>query len=179
MPAVPSSAITIWFAVTDLDDSMGPGGDLQEYTYYIEDFIFSANVGFSIEFDLALYSDLEDPPGTPNADWDVIVLQPDPGLPDDGIFDALALTEGASLADPFTISFVWLGASGNSPGPQPFSINEFDSEGRFISTLMTGDTVLIPEPSTAQLVALSLSAIAAARRARRRMSPTLLSRGFE
>ena len=46
-----------------------------------------------------------------NADWDVIAVQPDPALPADGFFDALALSPGASLSDPFAIAFVWLGSA--------------------------------------------------------------------
>jgi hypothetical protein len=94
--------------------------------------------GFSIFFDWTMYAELESPPPAAGSDWDIITLQPDVNLPDDGLYDALALVSGASLSQPFTVTFVWLRQG--SPGSQPFAI--YDPS---FQTIEAGTTV--PEPS--------------------------------
>jgi len=162
LPAV-AGAITIGFEAIDLDDGLGPGGDYWEYQYAVSDHVFAENTGFAIAFDPDLYSDLQDPPPFVNADWDILVLQPDPGIPDDGVYDALALVDEASLADMFTLRFVWLGVG--SPGSQAFSVNEYDEQGFFVQTLASGTTTPIPEPVTGSLLAFGLALLAASRSA--------------
>lgn len=159
--AAPSSgnAITITYSALDVADST-PGEDLWQYTYTPAGFVFDSNTGFSIRFEIDLYSQLQDPPPPVSSDWDVLVLQPDPGLPAAGLYDALSLTDGASLADPFVVTFVWLGAPG-TPGSQAFEINRFDAKGNFLETIATGTT--IPEPSTFTLVTFGLIAMAVRR----------------
>jgi hypothetical protein len=150
-PGVPDAhATTIGFAATDLADVVA-GEDLWMYEYFVSDFVFDIDQGFSVYFDVTLYSDLESPPPPVSADWDVLTVQPDPGLPSDGIYDALALVPGASLDDPFLLTFVWLGGPSRSPGSQRFTINEFDSAGS-LSFIEVGETASIPEPSMLLLV---------------------------
>jgi len=86
-------ATTILFTATDLPDALGPGGDLWQYSYMVSGFTFPANFSFSVFFAPNLYSDLEDPPPAVNADWDIITVQPDTILSDDGFYDALALVK--------------------------------------------------------------------------------------
>jgi hypothetical protein len=161
-----AAAIQIAYLATDVADT-GPGEDLWEYQYFVTGFDFAADQGFGIAFDAALYAGLEDPPPAVNADWDPIVFQPDPGLASAGIYDALALVTGASLADPFVLTFAWLGGPGQTPGPQPFTLNAFDAGG-LLTVLETGTTVPyaapVPEPST--LVLVTIGAAGAAWRAR-------------
>jgi len=158
---MPAQAITIFYQATDLADAV-PGEDLWQYSYTVTDFVFPMNWGFSIFFALGLYEDLEDPPPVVNADWDVLSIQPDPNLPDDGFYDALALVDNASLADTFLVSFTWLG--GGTPGSQPFTVNEFDEQGVCLQCpFLTGETVpvgqTVPEPSTVVLVGTGLLGI--------------------
>ncbi len=155
-------ATTILFQATDVADSI-PGEDLWTYDYFVSGFGFDTDIGFSIEFDVGLYSQLEDPPPGVGSDWDIIAFQPDSLLPDAGLYDALALVDGASLALPFSISFVWLGAVGTTPGEQAFQINEFDGIGAFVGTLESGQTQ-VPEPSTALLMMGGFSILAIRRR---------------
>lgn len=149
--AVPEtgSAVTISFVTIDLADQVS-GEDLWQYSYSVTDFTFDENIGFSVFFDPSLYTALEDPPPFVNADWDLLTLQPDLGLPADGVYDALALVNEASLADPFLLTFVWLGSPATPPGSQPFEINRFDAEGTLLETIEIGVTV--PEASTWSLV---------------------------
>jgi len=100
LPAL-ANALTIQFTATDLTDIV-LGKDLWKYTYTVSGGPVNANEGFTIYFDYLLYSDLQQYPLPPN------------------IYDALALLSPASLADPFTVEFVWLGGSGTTPGAQPF-----------------------------------------------------------
>ena len=153
-----TQATTIQFTATDLNDTLGPGGDLWQYSYVVSGLPFPMNYDFSILFSPNLYRDLENPP-PPVTDWDVLTLQPDPALPADGLYDALALVDNASLANPFTVHFLWLGGSGTTPGAQPFAINEFDAQGNFLRTVETGQTQTpapIPEPGTFVLLSMGL-----------------------
>lgn len=171
--AVPESAmaVAISFEVIDVPDSV-PGDDLWQYSYRVSDFVPSENTAFEILFDPALYGGLDELPPFVSSDWDIITLQPDPFLPDLGRYSALALVDGASLADAFPVSFLWLGGAGTAPGAQPFELNEFDAQGNFLGTLATGDTVPVPEPHALLFVSAGLGSLAARmlrsrRRARR------------
>ena len=150
-----ASPIVIEFDAIDLADTTA-GEDLWEYRYFVTDFDVLADQGFSISFDFTRYTDLQSPAPAVNADWDVATFQPDAVLQSDGLYDALALTGGASLADAFVLSFVWLGAPGTTPGSQPFTVNQFDEDGN-LTVIDTGRTVPVgqtplPEPSTLLLV---------------------------
>ncbi|HHA19074.1 MAG TPA: PEP-CTERM sorting domain-containing protein [Methylophaga sp.] len=145
-------AISIVYEATDLSDTT-PGEDVWQYTYWLSDYTFNTGYGFTIYFDYQLYSNLEDPPPAVNSDWDPIVWQPDSSLPDDGAYDALALVDNASLADPFTISFVWLGSW--SPGGQYFEV--YDSS---FNTVASGQTAPVPEPATFLLISTGLLGLA-------------------
>ena len=160
--SLPASAFQVFFDATDLDDALGPGGDLWEYTYRARGFAFAADQGFSVEFDPALHAALGDPPPAVGPDWDLVVLQPDAGLGRAGLYDAVAQTDGASVAQPFAVRFVWLGAPGTQPGAQPWSLNQFDAQGNLLDVLATGITV--PEaPWQAALAGIALGALCAAR----------------
>ena len=153
-----TQATTIQFTATDLNDALGPGGDLWQYSYVVSGLTFPMNYDFSILFSPNLYRDLENPP-PPVTDWDILTLQPDTALPADGLYDAFALVDNASLANPFTVRFVWLGGSGTTPGTQPFVIKEFDAQGNFLRIVETGQTqttAAVPEPSTSVLLSMAL-----------------------
>jgi len=138
-------ATTIFYSPVDLPD-VTPGANLWRYDYIVRDFPFSQNQSFTIYFDRLLYRDLESPPPSVGPDWDVLTLQPDPNLPDNGAYDALALIDNPSLAPPFSVSFLYLGTG--SPGSQRFDINQFDVNGNLQRILDTGFTQpMIPEPA--------------------------------
>lgn len=141
-----ASATSIRFEAVDLSDTT-PGEDLWQYAYRVDGFTFDAGFGFSIFFDYTSYGAIEAAPAAPNADWDVLTLQPDVNLPDDGLYDALALVDGASTADLFAVRFIWFGPG--LPVSQLFSIYEPG-----FSTIESGTTV--PEPTTAAFLTLGL-----------------------
>ena len=154
----PGRAATIQFTATDLADTT-PGQDLWQYSYNPDDFTFATGQGFKVFFDQTRYLQLQH--FVVNADWDVLTIQPDLILSSPGLYDALTLVNTPSLADPFNVNFVWLGAG--IPGSQPFVIYSND-----FSTIVQGQTVSVPEPSTFVLwTILGLVGLAATRRKHR------------
>jgi len=137
--SVTAGAITISYEVTDLPDTTS-GEDTWEYTYRVSDYTFTEKHGFTIYFDQTLYKNIQVSQGKKvNEDWDIIVWQPDIAIPDAGAYDALAIPKDdvSSLAEVFTVSFVWLG--NGTPGPQRFEVYapNFD-------TLESGLTISAP-----------------------------------
>jgi hypothetical protein len=134
----------IIYEVSDL------GGGRWEYTYEVSNDGLAAPIEeFTVWFDYDLYLNLAvETPGTP-ADWDQLVLQPEPVLLDDGAFDAKALGAGIgmgqSLGD-FSVSFDFLGTG--EPGSQPYDIIDPQS----FQPIESGTTV--PEPATLLLLGL-------------------------
>jgi hypothetical protein len=164
--AANASAATIGYQATSL------GAGRWEYTYFVSDAFFDVNQGFSVYFDPLLYGNLGLALG--NAGWDAIAVQPSPDLQSEGFLDALALVAGASLADPFVVSFDWLAGAARIPGAQPFTINQFDAGGNisFVQgglTVPAQDSAPVPEPST--LMLLVTGAMGLAPRLRRRPRP--------
>jgi PEP-CTERM motif len=144
LPSGNANATSIIYEAVDLADTTS-GEDLWQYDYSVSDYTFNTNYSFTIYFDYNLYGNLEDPPTSPNSDWNVDTWHPSTSLPDDGGYDAWALVNGASLADSFQVDFIWLG-SGN-PGSQPFEV--YDNTWNVIES---GNTAPIPEPGTILLV---------------------------
>jgi hypothetical protein len=79
-------------------------------------------------------------------------FQPDPNVPSDGWYDALALVDHASLEDPFSINFIWLG--NGTPGAQDFDISDPNWD-----VIDSGTTSVVPLPSTALLLVSGLLAV--------------------
>jgi hypothetical protein len=133
LSAAPAAATTIAFQATNLADVV-PREDLWEYRYTVTGQTFLANQGFTVYFDPQLYDLLEDPPPAVNGDWDIFVAQPNAAAMLRGFYDAFALVDSASLADPFALTFVRLGGPA-SPGSQPTTINQFDLAGNLIDAV--------------------------------------------
>lgn len=168
-----AAPITIFYDAIDLVDQTS-GADLWQYRYFV-DGTFDENQGFSVFFDVGLFEALDAEPVT-NAGWDVLTFEPDPLLPSDGLYDALALTAGPSLTNAFVVNFLWLGAVGSAPGAQPFMVNQWASDGvTWLASLQDGMTtplaqpVPVPEPSTLLLMSSAVAGLALRRRRRRRL----------
>jgi hypothetical protein len=152
--------------------NLTPGQDLWQYNYFVSGTTFAANEGFTIFFDYHNFSNLQNPQPTASPGWNAIVLQPDPNLPDNGAYDALALVSNPSLMTTFQVQFDWLGSG--TPGSQPFTINQFNSAGNLVAVLETGNTVpvpvtsTVPEPGAGLLFITGIGALLLLRRARRR-----------
>ena len=102
-PVAATPLIKIEYQVIDLPNTSA--GDIWQYQYQVSQFNFPSGGGFDIFFDLDdgyLAGDLLEPLLPPNPDWSVLALQPDPLLPDDGRYDALARVNNPSLNGCFT-----------------------------------------------------------------------------
>ena len=156
---VSTSGAVIEFVATDLPDTT-VGEDLWRYDYNVSGRTFLQSEFFDIYFDPLIYGTLTAGP-SPNADWNVIVLQqPNPmNFPpfDTGIFDSFALVNGPSLTGTFSVAFIYLGSG--TPGVQPFDI--FDANSNLLESGFTRRPVgepEIPEPSTISSFLLGLTA---------------------
>ena len=161
----PAFEVIFRFEVVDLADTT-PGQDLWEYSYQVSGLALTTGQGFTIFFDFSRYALLQHPPPLVNADFDLLTVQPDPALNSNGFYDALALRNNPSFADPFRLRFVWLGTAGSTPGAQPYTVYNAD-----FSTQSQGQTTNVPEPGAIALLLITawLAAPAASRtRGRRR-----------
>jgi hypothetical protein len=123
------------------------GANRFQYTYTVTNINLSEPIEeFTIYFDCGLYDNLvidTQPPLSVN--WDEIIIQPEPVLSDDGIYDALStgICQGQSISG-FSVSFDWFGT--DNPGIQFYEIiNPVSFE-----TIDSGFTV--PEPASVFLL---------------------------
>ena len=129
--------------------------------------IFAPSQGFTVRFNLGLYDHLA--PVSASPDWNTLAAQPDPLVPDDGFYDALAQADHASLTDLFNVQFTWLGMG--APGSQAFDL--YDLAGGSFTVLNSGNTVLrgvtpVSEPASLWLLlAGGVAALWTRRRGRR------------
>jgi hypothetical protein len=146
------------------------GGTTWRYDYTIANDSLEVPVEeFTVYFEAGSFLNLRSPAGPSN--WDVLAVEPDTALPDDGFFDALALIGGlmpGGAQNGFSIEFDFLGAG--TPGSQFF---EFLTAS--LDILDVGFTQLaavpapVPEPASGSLFAGALAWVAF-RKLRRRTS---------
>ena len=165
------AAPTVVYTAIDLDDG-NSGVDRWRYDYTITGFI---EVGGSLNlfYKPALYSSLLASSSDANiADPASTMVQPDVGLPADGIvYVAPAVTDLlAGDATSLSVEFVWLGGANSQPGAQGFEVVAADftqtSTGQTSSS--AGGTV--PEPSGLWLTATALLGLALRRKTGQRPS---------
>jgi len=155
----PAAATVIHFDVANV------AGTTWEYSYEVDnDSLGVALENFVVYFDVSLFSNLS--VSSAPIDWDVVVLQPDAGLPADGILDALALVSGIAPGGTlggFSVLFDFLGPG--TPGAQAFEVIDAN-----FNTVDSGSTTprvaTAPEPGTIALVSLGWAAVTATRRRR-------------
>jgi hypothetical protein len=121
-------------------------GNRWEYTYTVANDTLAFDIEeFSIYFDVGVYENLTI--GSIPADWDPLVFQPDPGIPADGVYDALALVSGIAPGDMlgiFSVLFDYLGAG--TPGNQAFEIVDPFTFVALDSGVTVTEIASVPEP---------------------------------
>jgi hypothetical protein len=134
MLALHAANAQVTYTATDIS------GSTWEYDYTVSNSVLSSNLTeFTTFFTLGEYSNLvtETSPGN----WSPIAAQPDPSLPADGFYDALALDSGLASGGSqsgFSVQFTYLGAG--TPGSQLFNFVDSSS----FATLYASQTTLSP-----------------------------------
>ena len=129
-------AVTVTFSATPL------GGTSWRYDYVLTNDTLAVPVEeFTIYFPPNLYANLL-AGATPG--WDILVVQPDLGIPDDGFYDGLSIGLGGiapgGSASGFSVTFNYLG--GGAPGAQPFEVVDPVT----FAPLFSGSTVAASAP---------------------------------
>jgi hypothetical protein len=159
MAYLPSShAVSMSYVAQDLAD-VNPGEDLWRYQYSIGGSL-SLFGGINFLFAPDQYGELSNAEPSASPDWSVSVVQPDPGLPAEGLYSLLTLIAPPDFTGPFSVDFVWLGQG--VPGSQPFEV--FDDSFVVIEEGRTAPAGSAPEPSTLALAFAVLLPLVLARR---------------
>jgi hypothetical protein len=139
--------VTLRYNLIDLGTATS-GETLHRFTYSLSDAVIAESQEINIRFDPAVFRLISNPTAPPG--FTTLVLQPDNPPGTFGDYSALAVIANPSLAGLFTVDFVLV--HNGLPGPQPFSINQFDTlTGSFVRTVESGSTQLagpaaVPEP---------------------------------
>lgn len=146
-----ANATTIAYDINNIS------GNTWEYAYTVTNDTLGIDIEeFTIYFGEGLYENLV--VGSTPVSWDPIVIDPDSQIPDDGFYDALALTggitSGASLGG-FSVQFDYLGTG--TPGVQWFDIVDPDT----FFAIDSGITqlVAVPLPATVWLLVSGMLAL--------------------
>ena len=146
------------------------GGNTYQYNYsFVNDALGFDVDQFSVYFDLGLYENLA--VTSQPIDWLADAYQPDPNLPDDGLFDVYTFSAPVVADDTlagFSVSFDWLG---NNDGPSNQYFELYDIDWNIIDdglTCLLEDLppVSVSEPSTLALLFLGLAGLFIRRRKR-------------
>lgn len=148
------------------------GGNSWQYNYTIDNTGTSVLDWFTVFFDVGLFENLL-VTASP-ADWDSLVVQPDPFLPDDGFFDSLVFGAGVNpgeILGGFSVSFDFLGIG--APGEQFFEFlgPDFVVLADGFTLAAGGPTTSVPEPGTLALLMAGLILVLVASPGRRRRLP--------
>lgn len=140
-----SNAIS--YTALDLTD-VTVGEDLWQYSYTVSGDGFAMGTGFAIDFESDLFMLSESAQIAPNSDWDVQTYASFYGS-NIVVYDAYAKVDNASLANQFSVDFIWTGA-GAAPGDQYYVVyNQNDG-----TVLQNGLTTAAPVPVPAALLLL-------------------------
>jgi hypothetical protein len=132
--------------------SLGPNSF--QYTFFFSGFDLLANQELDILFDPAVYMTLSN--GVATSDFNLVLFQPNQPPGDFGDYSAFTSIDHPSLAGPFSVDVSFQAAVPQQAGSLPFTVDQFDGTGHFISTIDAGSTVVAaaPEPASVLLTAL-------------------------
>ncbi len=158
-------ASSITFQVSD------PPGGGETYTYFISGITLQANQDLELDFPPSLFASLWN--GVAGNGFELLLLQPNNPPGTSGIYDVLALANNTDFTGSFSVDSAYTGPG--QPGSQPYSINQFDAGGKFISEITSGMTepanqVTSPEPASFPVIVIGLLVMGLALRSKRRSS---------
>ena len=146
---LPAGTVSYDFSVTPIaPPSDAPAGSsVLQVTYLLSNFTFLANQELDIQFDPTMYGEFVSGQTPAGFSLNLFDANNPPGAPGD--FSALATVDNPSLTGTFSADVVYYGTG--TPGPQSFSINQYDAQGNFVDTVSTGSTTpssntSVPEP---------------------------------
>jgi hypothetical protein len=140
------------------------GGNVYRYEFFPNGLGLLRNQELDIRFDPSLFGSLFN--GVADADFKLVLLQPNNPIGTFGDYSALALVDNPSLAGPFSVDVRWFGTG--VPDGLPFIIHQFDSSGQLIIGTISTGTVGVPEPSGWLLSAASFTLVGFLSTVRRR-----------
>jgi hypothetical protein len=164
---IQASAATIQYTET------GPSAGLYTYHYTLTG-PFTQYEVIDLSFDGSTTASNSLSGAVAGSDWNIQVLQPAAGgVPGDYYLESKVANP--SVAGLFSINFGYTGSG--TPGPQAYTLYQFDSNGNqigvigsgYFTTAFTGGTV--PEPSSLWLSAVGLLALGVRRAIRRGVPP--------
>lgn len=126
------------------------GAGVYKYTYTISGFTLSANQDLDIQFDPAVYLALSN--GVADSDFHLALLQPNNPPGTFGDYSIMALVNNPSLAGPFSVDVTLQQGVQSPPASQPFVIEQFSADGKFMSNIGSGTAGAVPEPPTGLMV---------------------------
>ncbi len=144
--ALPSHATTVRYDLNLVS------GNTWQYDFSVANDSLATPIGeFTIYFDRALFSNLQ--LVSAPADWDPLAIPPDPGLPQDGYFDWLALSAGIDPGQSLGSFRVLVDFAGNStPGGSLFEVIDPETFATLDRGFTTPVVAAVPEPSTIALL---------------------------
>jgi len=153
----PASALEVRVE-TELLEEIAPGQKRFRSVYDFSNVDLDPEQGIVIRFDPASFSLLEVPGGEVPVEWDRVVVQPDPHLPDYGLLDLRAQSALSDASATFELRFIWSGPG--DPDLPTYSV--YDSDLRNLTA-----SVRVPEPGAAASWLASLATLTALRWRRR------------
>jgi hypothetical protein len=165
-----ATANTVTFTTT-LVTPGAPGVAIWENDYTLTGFSFVQYEDFQLLFDPAVFQQLLNGVAIPSSDWDLLLVQPDPNIPDNGVYDMMALGNGPSFSGPFSVQYTLLGST--PPTSQVYRVVQLDSNGNVVGDpletgLALGPSGAVPEPSSLQLYTIAVLGVVVLRAVRRR-----------
>jgi hypothetical protein len=149
-----ATAETISYTTTLITPGV-PGAAVWQNDYTFSGFNLGLREAIQLQFDVMAFQSLSNGVALPASDWDLLVLQPDPGAPHNGVYDMMALVDAPSFAGPFSIQYTLLPDVAAPPSTQGYQVIQYDSDympGPVLST-GTASSTTVPEPASIWLAA--------------------------
>jgi|SRR5947209_10615533 len=161
---------TIQFEVTPLGTNSS-GATVDQITYLVSGLTLQSTQELDFFFDPKIYSNLANPVAP--SGFTTLVLQPNNPVGTSGDFGVFPASDNTPASGPFSIDVTLIGHA--VPGPQPFSVTQFDQNGNVIGIIATGTTspvsvAGVPEPASIALIGASVALLGLRRLRRRKFS---------